>query len=222
MWWCMLTRPGITTCREASNTRSTRSAGSAPRATSSTMRPSSTTTPQPAASARIAIGSFIHSLIGELPRDLSEKAASVGHDYAYCHYRRGAARLLPHRRWLFLCACRHRLIVQEAISAVVRASFSRALGWAPATIYTSGSRTGALPLPSPILAAQIRSARAQLESGNPTTVTVGPALCTRVMASANPHFSDYRDRREHIRWIQQGFAPDSLVEGSGFELSVPR
>jgi hypothetical protein len=69
-----------------------------------------------------------------------------------------------------------------------------------------------------IMAAQIRSARAQLESGNPTTVTVGRALCTRVMATANPNFSDYPDRRGHTRWIQQStLAREDLANFCGFK-----
>src|SRR5258708_38841971 len=78
-----------------------------------------------------------------------------------------------------------------------------------------------------IMAAQIRSAKAQVESGNPATVNVPATLCTRVTATGaarlmpgaggylpllgvvsliavlpNP-FSDHADRGGHIRRIQQ-------------------
>src|SRR5258708_794430 len=66
-----------------------------------------------------------------------------------------------------------------------------------------------------IMAAQIRSAKAQVESGNPAMVAGRPTLCTRANG-ASPDFLDHRDRRGHICGIQQSpLAGEDLANFGG-------
>src|SRR5882762_10055664 len=92
-----------------------------------------------------------------------------------------------------------------------------------------------------IMAAQIRSAKAQVESGNPAMVMVRETPCTRGTATGAARltrdlggyfpllgvasliavlqfFSDHRDRRGHIRRIQQStLAGEDLANFCGFK-----